>query len=55
MGRHRERDISDEKNIKERTKEGEVGLYTVRRVSSEYGPEQGPDLRGAVRVVRDVE
>ena len=56
MGWHRERKVLDKKNIKERTKQGKVSLYKVLRcMSGEYGPEQGPHLRGAVRVVRDVE
>jgi len=56
MGWHREREVLDEKNIKERMKQGKVSLYKVLRcVSGEYGPEQGPDLRGAVHIVRDVE
>ena len=29
-----------------------MGLYAVGCMSSKYGPEQGPDLRGAVHVVR---
>jgi len=49
----------DEKEIKGRTKEGRMNLYTVtvKCVSRKtcHGPEQGLDLRGVRYVMRDVE
>ena len=50
-----EREIQDENKTKERTKEGRMSPSTERCISRAiYGPEQGPDVRGAVHVVHDV-